>query len=620
MNSFLSRLRRLFVVRSRLHLLLWLTLGMAGAFVITAWQTARVARTKIEMTTCYLAADASKVLQGRSRFYLSALAEPVFAAVGGRSPLALGSPLPAPDALKRADAALARCHCGQRMSVRAYFRQDVTASGSPGKLWIEVADSSLAADPKPDSSTDPGQARVPFTIPDSLRLTEAVARAILKLREDGIVAAAVTGTRGGADTLRAVAVLNAKYDLDGHLKAVYGLVVTPFDFATQVVARVFDRVPLFPAYLADTSYQHARVWGGGKQPANREIANLAVLDARLNTLYQTGPIADTAMTAPGCVGFSAPEPGLALLTLYVSPPLPVFDRWTAQSMATSQLPFLAAIMIGMLVCVAAAALAAKRETELARLRSDFVSSISHELRMPLAQILLSGETLSLGRTRSQAERDDAADAIVREAHRLAGLIDNALFFSRIEHHNIQVAPKPVELSPFVDETLIAMAPLAQGKDIPIRNTVPEGLAALLDPSAFRHVLGNLLENAIKYGPAGQHIAVGAAPARDASDRVWLWVDDEGPGIPKGQEARIFEPFVRLERDATMHVAGSGLGLAVVAHIVARHNGRVWVDRDWRQPGSRFVVELARADMALSPSTVLPDDQRGAGPSHHDAAD
>lgn len=622
-KTLFQRIRRVLGLQSRMQLLMGLTLALVCAFGVTAWRTARVERAKVSLTICFLAADASRVLQGRSRLYLGTVTDPIFAAVGGRAPLMAGVALPAPGVLRQADMAIARCHCAPRLSVRAYFRLNVEPDGTAGKLLIEFPDSGVA--PGAGSTASAMKAAVPAAQSagrDTAMLKEAVLRVIPEMREEGVVAAAVTGTASDSDALRAVAVVSPKFDTDGRLRAVYGLVVTPIDFATEVIGRVFDRVPLFSKSLVDSSYhRRAMVWGQEQKAANRGIANLAVLDTRQTPLYQTGPMADTASTAPGCVGMTRPEAGLAFIMLHVSPPLPVFDQWTADSMATSQLPFLGAITVGMLLCVGAAAVAARREADLARLRSDFVSSISHELRMPLAQILISGETLSLGRTRSQAERDDAADAIVREAQRLTGLVDNALFFSRIEHHNVRVMLRPVELSQLVDETAMGVARIAQGAEATVANNVPHGLYAMLDCGAFRQVLYNLLENAIKYGPLGQTVVVGAAPSGASPDRVRIWVEDEGPGIPKRYESRIFEPFVRLERETSMHVTGSGLGLSVVKYIVSRHDGHVWIERGRRRTGSRFVVDVARVDLSAIADAGLHGEEHGRpSESHCDTGD
>jgi len=204
------------------------------------------------------------------------------------------------------------------------------------------------------------------------------------------------------------------------------------------------------------------------------------------------------------------------------------------------------LLVGILACSAAAAFAARREAELAGLRSDFVTSISHELRMPLAQILLFGETLSLDRARSQAERDEAADAIVRETQRLAGVVDNVLYFSRIEHHNLAVVTEPVDLAAFVDDTVADMRLLADDARIALDASVPPALVVQIDRGAFRRVLFDLVDNAIKYGPRGQRVTIAArerggdlrpvraAPARSQfprrRERAWT---GRGPGARRG---------------------------------------------------------------------------------------
>jgi signal transduction histidine kinase len=265
-------------------------------------------------------------------------------------------------------------------------------------------------------------------------------------------------------------------------------------------------------------------------------------------------------------------------------------------------PILAALLISLLACGGAAALAARREGELSKLREQFVASVSHELRMPLAHILLSAETLSLQRARSQDERDEAADAIVREAQRLASLVDNVLFFSRIEHHALNVAPEPVDLAGYLDDVLADLRPLAEAACVTLTCEVASGLPpAFIDSRAFRQVLYNLIDNAIKYGPRGQRIIVGARPAAASSEseasRVRIWVGDQGLGIPAGSEKIIFEPFVRLDRDRARSVAGSGLGLAVVREIVRKHEGQIWVEAVPGGVGTLFVIDVAAATVA-----------------------
>ncbi len=577
---------------SRIQALLGLTLGLAVLFGLVAWRAVRTERHKVTMATCMFAADAARVLQAHAISYLETITDPIFAAIGGRAPVAPSGPIPGPEALRDANQRITDCHCVPQLSAIGFFRFDPDRNARSGALHLIPAMAGWT--PEVDSG----------------RVATAVLRAIRDLHDGGIVAAAVTSTSYETDTLRAVAVIAPKVATDGSLRAVYGILVSPDSFAQQVVVREYEHVPVFPVnMLSPDSGRHTWLCCHDTYRRNSILAYLEVMDWPGRLLYQNGPIADTAETAPGCVGFAVPDSRLAAVNIGLSPPLPILTRWTDMNMAVSQVPLLVVLLIALLVSMIAAGFAVSRESELTRLRSDFVTSISHELRMPLAQILLSGETLSLGRTRSQLERDEAADAIVREAHRLTGLVDNALFFSRIEHHNIDIATEPVELADVAAETIAGIGPLAHGAGVILVNAVPLGLAALVDRAAFRQVLYNLIENAVKYGPPGQRVVLGAAPSSTSDGRVNLWVEDEGAGIPEDKVMTIFQPFVRLERDRNRGIAGSGLGLAVVQHIVELHQGRVWVEPSSTGTGSRFVIDLPRAP---APAVVTNPTTNGNG--------
>ena len=265
------------------------------------------------------------------------------------------------------------------------------------------------------------------------------------------------------------------------------------------------------------------------------------------------------------------------------------------------------ILVGLLTLTAAlivlTVLQLRREHELSRLRSDFISSVSHELRTPLSQILLFAETLRLGRVRSEAERREAADVIVQEARRLGQLVENVLHVSRAERGLAMVRLERVALAPVVRE--VAEAWQAMGGAPALRLALDESATAHVDRGALRQMLFNLLENAAKYGPREQTITVGLATA---SGRARLWVDDEGPGIPPGARARIFEPFFRLPRDVAAATAGSGIGLFVVRELAELQGATVEIDSS-PSGGSRFTLTLAPAPGAPEHSCVTVTSQR-----------
>jgi signal transduction histidine kinase len=235
----------------------------------------------------------------------------------------------------------------------------------------------------------------------------------------------------------------------------------------------------------------------------------------------------------------------------------------------------------------------RRQQELARLRTEFVSGVSHELRTPLAQIRWFAELLQLGKLRTEEERARSASIIDQEARRLTYLVENVLNFSRAEKGVNRVSPSPANIDAEIAEALELFAPLARARKMVVVASLEAGCTVALDRDAFRQILLNLLDNAVKYGAAGQTIVVGSTVV---GDRVRVWVEDQGPGIPHDDRQRVWEPYVRLNRDVELSTGGSGIGLSVVRELVALHGGRTRVEGA-PGGGARIVIELSltRAD-------------------------
>jgi signal transduction histidine kinase len=231
----------------------------------------------------------------------------------------------------------------------------------------------------------------------------------------------------------------------------------------------------------------------------------------------------------------------------------------------------------------------RREAELSRLRSEFVSGVSHELRTPLAQIRMFTETLLLGRVRSETEGRRSLEIIARESQRLAQLVENVLLFARGERKRPTIVPEAASLAPLIIDVVESFAPLAAARRARIVTDLDDLLFANVDSGAVRQIVLNLLDNAVKYGPEGQTVAV--ALHRDG-DRARVTVDDCGPGIDPLEAERIFQPFTRLSRsnDAT---GGAGIGLAIVRQLAELHGGRAWVEPA-PGGGARFSVEIPGA--------------------------
>jgi signal transduction histidine kinase len=266
----------------------------------------------------------------------------------------------------------------------------------------------------------------------------------------------------------------------------------------------------------------------------------------------------------------------------------IADQLIIGGLPKSRLPLILGLLALTAVLIGSALVQLRRESQLTQLRSDFISGVSHELRTPLAQIRMFSETLSLGRVRSDEERRRSLAIIDQEARRLTHLVENLLYFSRSERQATRIAPEPTALAPLVQEVIDGFAPLAAARGVTLAAAVPEELVVPADPGAVRQMLLNLLDNAVKYGPAGQEVRIGAARANGVAR---LWVDDGGPGIPHGDRERVWERFWRLERDRGSAIAGSGIGLAVVRELASLHHGRTWIGDAANGAGARVTIEL-----------------------------
>ena len=258
----------------------------------------------------------------------------------------------------------------------------------------------------------------------------------------------------------------------------------------------------------------------------------------------------------------------------------------------SRLPLLAGVFVLTAGLLGVALIQLHRQQELARLRTEFVSGVSHELRTPLAQIRWFAELLHLGKLRTDEERARSAGIIDQEARRLTYLVENVLNFSRAEKGTNRITPASLDLEAEIRDAVEMFAPLARSRRMTVRASAIAGLTVTADRDALRQILLNLLDNAAKYGPAGQTISVGssAAPATDGA-RVRFWVEDQGPGIPPADRDRVWEPYVRLSRSAESAMGGSGIGLSVVRELVALHGGAAWIEASNPDSGARVVVEL-----------------------------
>jgi two-component system phosphate regulon sensor histidine kinase PhoR len=230
-----------------------------------------------------------------------------------------------------------------------------------------------------------------------------------------------------------------------------------------------------------------------------------------------------------------------------------------------------------------------REARVAKLQTDFVNKVSHDLRTPLTSIRMFVETLQLGRIADRAKQEEALEIISGETIRLSALINRLLDWARMEsgRRSYELRREPVE--PIVDAALDAFAPQRLDERVKLVREVEPGLPAVLaDRQALAEALLDLLNNAYKYtGGEEKRIAVRASRSGPA---VLLQVTDNGPGIPAREQKRIFDKFYRGAEPLQRAVEGTGLGLAMVKHIVAGHGGKVTVTSELGK-GATFTIAL-----------------------------
>ncbi|MCI2062642.1 MAG: ATP-binding protein [Eubacteriaceae bacterium] len=222
--------------------------------------------------------------------------------------------------------------------------------------------------------------------------------------------------------------------------------------------------------------------------------------------------------------------------------------------------------------------------ELERMRSEFVSNVTHELKTPLTSISGFVETLQNGAIEDPEIRTKFIDIIAIETDRLKRLIDDVLVLSNIENE-IDVPSEQIDVGASIDTVMEMMMPIAESKGIELINEVESGLTVSGDSDRFRQLFMNLVENAIKYSDEGGRVWI---TGYMSDGHLQMAVSDEGIGIEPENIDKIFMRFYRVDKSRSNKVGGTGLGLSIVKHIASLFGAAITVDSKVGK-GSTFYV-------------------------------
>lgn len=251
-----------------------------------------------------------------------------------------------------------------------------------------------------------------------------------------------------------------------------------------------------------------------------------------------------------------------------------------------------AVGFGLLFLLAAAVVAiiisAQRAKLLAQRQVDFVSSVSHEFRTPLAVISSAGENLADGVTNETAQVSRYGELIKSESRKLSSMVEQILEFAGANSGRQRYNFADVAVADVIGQAILECRPLLDEKGITVRSEISSSLPAIKgDKNALSIAIQNLIGNAAKYSSSGSSIGISA---EGSGDTVQIAVEDQGLGMSKSDLRQAFEPFFRSKQVVEAQIHGNGLGLSLVKKIVEAHGGRVSASSELGK-GSRFTIVL-----------------------------
>ncbi len=228
---------------------------------------------------------------------------------------------------------------------------------------------------------------------------------------------------------------------------------------------------------------------------------------------------------------------------------------------------------------------------LERIRRDFVANVSHELRTPLTSIKGYAETLLDGAIASGQRTSQFVQIILRHANRLSSTISDLLSLSKLESQEEEIPKREIDLGEVIDTSVQVVRGSAVEKQVEvIVEPLPSDTLIMADRDLLGQVVVNLLDNAVKYTPAGGKVIV---CLENLEKEIQVHIRDTGIGIPEEDLDRIFERFYRVDKDQSRELGGTGLGLSIVKHIILAHGGTIWVESELGK-GSTFHFSLPKS--------------------------
>lgn len=260
-------------------------------------------------------------------------------------------------------------------------------------------------------------------------------------------------------------------------------------------------------------------------------------------------------------------------------------RWHNLGLSFGILSLLGASVVLLIVTTHRAKIAAQRQI-------DFVSSVSHEFRTPVAVICSAGDNLADGIVQNQPQIEKYGKLIGREGRRLAEMVEQILEFAGARSKRRKYDFQPIAVESLIETVLADNQPLLEEKNFAVEREIAADLPPVLaDSKALKHALQNLVSNSIKYSNGTPWLKISARAEKNGNgEKLLISVIDKGIGIEAKELKHIFEPFYRGKEVAAAQIHGNGLGLSIVKQTIEAHNGKIKVESSPGK-GSQFTIEL-----------------------------